>query len=312
MRAEVSISNHGVRKVFQAVSFGPVIGSATVTAAMTLPLSPLTAMASAVTLGIADFTGGFAGRRSSAPSVALAVESVGLVTVPLAFVLLPHGWDAQAALQAFAGGAVGGLGLVAFYRAMSLNLIGVVAPITGFIAAALPVAVGLIGGDHLAIWQVGGVAVGLAALVLINGPSRDVAGNARMGVTLALFAGIAFGLFFILFHAASHAGVTAFVSGRFGSAAAAVGTALVTRTALVIRRSVLRIVMIGGVFDGTGVVLYLYATHSGLLSVTALLTSFYPAFTVLCARLFTHERMTPMQLFGAALAVIAIAMIAIP
>jgi drug/metabolite transporter (DMT)-like permease len=279
---------------------------------MTLPLSPLTALASAVTLGVADFSGGFAGRRSSAPSVAIAVESVGLVALPLAFVLLPHGWDAQAALQAFVGGAVGGLGLVAFYRAMSLNLIGVVAPITGFVAAALPVVVGLIGGDRLEPWQVGGIAVGLAALVLINGPGREGVHNARLGVTLALLAGVSFGLFFILFHAASHAGVTAFVSGRFGSASAALLTAAVTRTSPVIRRSVVRIIAIGGVFDGTGVVLYLYATHSGLLSVTALLTSFYPAFTVLCARVFTHERMTPMQAFGAALAVVAIALIAIP
>jgi drug/metabolite transporter (DMT)-like permease len=269
-------------------------------------------MASAVTLGIADFTGGVAGRRSSAPSVAIAVESMGLVAVPLAFVLLPHGWDLQAAIQAFAGGAVGGLGLVAFYRAMSLNLIGVVAPITGFIAAALPVAVGLIGGDHLEVWQVGGIAVGLASLVLINGPSREIAGNARLGVTLALLAGAAFGLFFILFHDASHAGLTAFVTVRLGSATAALGTGLVTGTSLVIRRSALRILTVGAVFDGTGVVLYLYATHTGLLSVTALLTSFYPAFTVLCARLFTHERMTPLQALGAALAVVAIAMIAIP
>jgi drug/metabolite transporter (DMT)-like permease len=268
-------------------------------------------MASAVTLGIADFTGGFAGRRSSAPSVAIAVESVGLIALPLAFVLLPTGWDLQAAIQAFAGGLIGGLGLVAFYRAMSLNLIGVVAPITGFVAAALPVAVGLIGGDHLQVWQVAGIAVGLAALVLINGPSREGAGNARLGVILALFGGVGFGLFFILFHDASHAGVTAFVSGRFGSMTAALGVAAATRTSPILRRSAVRIIGVGGVFDGTGVVLYLYATHTGLLSVTALLTSFYPAFTVLCARLFTHERMTPLQALGAALAVIAIALIAI-
>jgi drug/metabolite transporter (DMT)-like permease len=60
------------------------------------------------------------------------------------------------------------------------------------------------------------------------------------------------------------------------------------------------------------VVLYLYATHTGLLSVSALLTSFYPAFTVLCARAFTRERMAPLQATGAGLAVVAIAMIAIP
>jgi drug/metabolite transporter (DMT)-like permease len=278
---------------------------------MTLPLSPLTAMASAVTLGIADFSGGIAGRRSSAPSVAIGIESVGLVAVPLAFVLLPHGWDPQAALLAFAGGGVGGLGLLAFYRAMSLNLIGVVAPITGFVAAALPVAVGLVGGDRLQIWQLGGIAVGLVALVLINGPSGDGSGNARLGVVLALLAGVTFGLFFILFHAASHAGLTAFVSGRLGSMTAALAAAAVSRTSPVISRSVVRLIAVGGIFDGTGVVLYLYATHTGLLSVTALLTSFYPAFTVLCARLFTHERMTPLQMMGAVLAIVAIALIAI-
>ena len=169
-------------------------------------------------------------QKQRSASVAIAVESVGLVTLPLAFLLLPHGWDLGAAIEAFGGGVIGGFGLVAFYRAMSLNLIGVVAPITGFVAAALPVAVGIIGGDHLQIWQVVGIAVGLCALVLINGPSRDVAGNARLGVTLALFAGVAFGVFFILFHEASHAGVTAFVSGRIGSASASLVTALVDRT----------------------------------------------------------------------------------
>jgi drug/metabolite transporter (DMT)-like permease len=279
---------------------------------MTLPVSPLSAMASAVTLGIGDFTGGFAGRRSSAASVAFSVESVGLITLPLAFLLLPHGWSPLAALEGYAGGAIGGLGLVAFYRAMSLNLVGVVAPITGFVAAALPVIVGLIGGDHLQIWQLAGMVVGLGALVLINGPSRGSAQNARVGVMLALFAGVTFGLFFILFHEASHAGVTAFVSGRAGSASAALCIALVSRTSPVAHRSAWRLIAIGAVFDGSGVVLYLYATHTGLLSVSALLTSFYPAFTVLCARIFTHERLTPLQTAGAVLAVAAIALIAVP
>jgi drug/metabolite transporter (DMT)-like permease len=279
---------------------------------MALPLSPIAAVASAATVGTADFTGGFAGRKSSAASVAVGVESIGLVAVPLAFVMLPHGWDFSAALEAFAGGAIGGLGLIAFYRAMSLNLIGVVAPVSGFIAGALPVVVGLIGGDRLEIWQVGGIAVGLAALVLINGPSREGAANARRALILAVAAGLAFGMFFILLHVASHAGLTAFVSDRLGSTTGTVVAAVILRTSPVMRRSVLPIVTLGGAFDGAGVALYLYATHVGLLSVSALLTSFYPAFTVLCARLFTRDRMTRMQALGAGLAVIAIALIAIP
>jgi drug/metabolite transporter (DMT)-like permease len=278
---------------------------------MSSPLSPFAAMASAVTLGVADFTGGLAGRKSSAPSVALGVELIGLAIAPLAFVLLPHGWDAQAALMAFTGGVVGGLGLIAFYRAMSLNLIGVVAPITGFVAAALPVAIGLIGGDHLGIWQLAGIALGLVALVLVTGAGREREGNARTGIILAVFAGATFGLFFVLFHAASHAGFAAFVSGRLGSSVSAVAAGLTSGAAVVARRGAWRIIVFAGLVDGCGVMLYLFASHGGLLSITAVLTSFYPAFTVLCARLITHERLTRLQALGAVLALVAIALIAI-
>jgi drug/metabolite transporter (DMT)-like permease len=268
-------------------------------------------MASAVTLGVADFTGGRAGRRTSAPSVAVGIELVGLITVPLALLVLPHGFDGLAALQAFAGGAVGGLGLIAFYRAMALNLIGVVAPITGFVAASLPVAVGLIGGDHLGIWQLIGIALGLVGLLLVTGADSETAKNARRGVLLALFAGVTFGLFFILFHAASHTGVTAFVSGRLGSTFAAFVAAIVSGTSIAIRRPAWRLIAFGGVIDGCGVVLFLYATHTGLLSISSVLTSFYPAFTVLCARFLTHERLTRLQALGAVMAVVAIALIAV-
>jgi drug/metabolite transporter (DMT)-like permease len=274
-------------------------------------LSPFAAMAAAVTLGVADFTGGRAGRRTSAPSVAIGVELVGLIALPLAFLVLPHGFDGLAALQAFAGGAVGGLGLIAFYRAMALNLIGVVAPITAFIAAAIPVALGLIGGDHLGVWQLVGIALGLVGLLLVSGADSETAKNARRGVVLALFAGVTFGLFFILFHAASHDGVTAFISGRLGSSTAALSFALVSGTSIAVRRPAWRLIAFGGAVDGCGVVLFLYATHSGLLSVSSVLTSFYPAFTVLCARLFTHERLTRLQALGAAMAVVAIALIAV-
>jgi drug/metabolite transporter (DMT)-like permease len=54
----------------------------------------------------------------------------------------------------------------------------------------------------------------------------------------------------------------------------------------------------------------MFATLFGLLSISAVLTSFYPAFTVLCARVFLRERLTVLQTFGAATAVVAIALIA--
>jgi drug/metabolite transporter (DMT)-like permease len=273
-------------------------------------LSPAAALGSAAALGIADFTGGVAGRRTPPPSVTVGIEFCGLAALPIAIWLLPLRWDLGSVILTFAGGVAGGLGLILFYRAMTLNLIGVVAPITAVMAATLPTLVGVIGGERLHVGQFGGIAVGLVALVLINGPSREAAAGARAALGLAILAGAGFGLFFILFHAGSSTGVVAFLTGRVASALAAMCFALVSGVSFVPRRASWRLIGVGGVFDGIGVVLYLFATFHGLLSLSALLTSFYPGFTILCARLFTRERLTLVQAIGAALAVVSVALIA--
>jgi drug/metabolite transporter (DMT)-like permease len=288
----------------------PPLDHRTVSFTMNPLLSPAAALGAAATLGIADFTGGIAGRRSPPPSVTAGIEFCGLVALPVALWLLPVRWDLLAVVLTFTGGAVGGLGLIFFYRAMTLNLIGVVAPITAVVAAALPTLVGVLGGERLHFGQVGGIAVGLVAIVLINGPSREAATGARAALGLAVVAGLAFGLFFILFHAGSSAGVVAFLSGRVGSALASICFALVSGVSFIPRRTTWRLIGVGGAFDGVGVVLYLFATFHGLLSLSALLTSFYPGFTILCARLFTRERLTLVQAIGAALAVLSVALIA--
>lgn len=273
-------------------------------------LSPAAAMGSAATLGIADFTGGVAGRRTPPPSFAFGIEVWGLIALPFALFVLPAHWVPLSALFAFTGGAIGGVGLIFFYRAMTLNLIGVVAPVSAVVAASLPIVVGLLAGDHLHLTQFAGIGAGLLAIVLINWGNRESERDARTALGLAIVAGIGFGFFFVLMHAGSAAGITAFIFGRSGSAVAAIGFALVTRVSFIPRRETWHLVGIAGSFDGVGVVLYLYATFTGLLSISALLTSFYPAFTVLCARLLTHERMSPVQALGAGLAVGAVVLIA--
>ena len=105
-------------------------------------LSPAAALGAAATFGIGDFAGGVAGRRTPPPSVAVGIEFCGLAALPIALWLLPLRWDPMAVVLTFTGGAVGGLGLILFYRAMTLNLIGVVAPITAVVADALPTLVG--------------------------------------------------------------------------------------------------------------------------------------------------------------------------
>ena len=243
--------------------------------------------------------------------MAVGLEAVGLIATPLALLILPLRWDPGAMALTFFGGMVGGFGLILFYRAMALDLIGVVAPITAVLAAALPTVVGVaIGGERLHLGQGAGIVAGLLAIVLINGGGRASRKSARQGVTLAVVAGVTFGLFFVIYHYASPGGVAAFVSGRFGSGVMAVSYALLTKVPVLPRPDTWRLVGIAGTLDGVGLVLFLFATLYGLLSISALLTSFYPAFTILCARFFLHERLSAMQASGAVVAVIAVAAIA--
>jgi drug/metabolite transporter (DMT)-like permease len=282
---------------------------------LTLNVNPLlssaAALGSAATLGIGDFTGGLAGRRTPPASVAFGVEIFGLVALPLGLWLLPTQWNLEAALEAFAAGAVGGFGLILFYRAMALNLIAVVAPITAVIAAGMPTVVGLVGGERLHLGQLAGIGVGLIAIALASGLNREASKGTRSALGLAIVAGIAFGLFFILYHSASAAGTIAFLSGRTGSAVVALTFASFTGVSFVPSRSTWRLIGVGGGFDGTGVVLFTYATFHGLLSLSALLTSLYPAFTILCAHFVARERLTTTQWLGAALALVAVALIAV-
>ncbi len=277
---------------------------------MTSLASPVAALGSGGFLGVADFAGGMAGRRTPVPSVIVGMELAGLAALPVAVVLLPLQWDVRDMALAFSGGVVGGLGLIAFYRAMTISLIAVVAPITGVIAAALPVALGIVGGDRLHIGQVVGIVLGLSGIALINGAGHSSAPRARTGLWLAVLAGLAFGVFFVVFHAGSAAGTAAFLSGRAGSVLVVLLAAALLRASPVPRRGSRRLVATVGVFDGCGNVLYLYASLGGLLALTAVLASFYPAFTVLCARLIAHERQTRTQTAGAVLAVAAVVLIA--
>ena len=59
-----------------------------------------------------------------------------------------------------------------------------------------------------------------------------------------------------------------------------------------------------------GTILYFFATHEGFLAVTAVLTSLYPAVTIVLARTLLGERLTRLRLAGLALAAGCVALIA--
>ena len=263
--------------------------------------------------GVSDYIGGRVSRRSAPVVVALIAEvslfMVMLVAVPLVETTTPS--DA-AVWWGVAGGVAGSSGVLGLYVALSRGNMTVVAPITGVVAAALPVLVGVMLGERPGGLAATGIIAALVAVVLIGG----IVGASHVDastVLLATVVGAAFGMLFVAYsRTGDDAGMWPLLTARFGA------TPMLIVAFVVMRRSgrsvrwersaVVPGTMIGlliGLANG----LYLLAARRGMLSVVAVLVALYPASTVALASLLDGERPSRSQLAGMGLAVAAVTMI---
>lgn len=274
------------------------------------------ALASAVVYGASDFLGGLATRRSSVFGVVALSQVIGLAAL---LALLP--WlggpvgPADLAWGATAGLA-GATGLVLFFRTLAGGVMSVVAPVTAVTAAAVPVLVGLAGGDEVGTWTGVGIALALVAVVLVSAEGGVAALRAARPAALApaLLAGSMFGLFFVLLDRTSaDAGLTPLVTARVASVGLVVCIALARRRSLRVPRAALPLVATSGVGDMTANALFLLATQTdGPLAVTGVLASLYPVSTVVLAQLVLRERLVGAQLAGLLTAATAVVLITLP
>lgn len=72
----------------------------------------------------------------------------------------------------------------------------------------------------------------------------------------------------------------------------------------------LRLCIGTGFASAAGTYAFFLATHQGLLAITAVITSLYPAGTIVLARLLLHERLTRLLIAGLCLAAVSIGLIA--
>ncbi|BCZ91404.1 hypothetical protein TthAA37_05930 [Thermus thermophilus] len=260
---------------------------------------------SALTWGAGDFGGGMASRRAHAQAVVLWVSGIGLLLflfLAQVFGEAPQGRDLPYALL---GGASGALGLLAFYRALAQGEMGLAAPVAGVVGAALPMALGALLEGWPGLFPALGMGLGLLAVWLVSRPE----GRARPGnLGLALLAGLGFGGFYAfmdrvegLFYPAAWAKLTAFL--------------LVLPAALRARPwpggREAPWVLLAGLGDAGGNLFFLLAAQAGRLDVAAVLSSFYPVFTVLLAWLVLKERLSRGRLTGVGLSLLAMALIAL-
>jgi drug/metabolite transporter (DMT)-like permease len=158
-----------------------------------------------------------------------------------------------------------------------------------------------------------GIVLAVVAIVLVTFDPR----NARLslgepGVGLALLGGIAIGfLYVVLGHASAGSGLGLLAATRVWSIAMLAFFALVVRReSLVPAPGTLRATLAAGVLDMGANVLYVLATQRGMLSLVAVVTSLYPASTVILAAIVLGERLGRQQWLGIACAGLGVALIA--
>ena len=137
------------------------------------------------------------------------------------------------------------------------------------------------------------------------------AGRPVAGVVAGLIAGACFALLLIgLARAGSGSGLWPAAAAEVAELAVAVTAAAVTGNLRLPRGRPGWLSVFTGVTGAVGTVCYFYATHHGLLAVVAVLTSLYPASTIVLARIMLGERLTGLRLAGLLLAGGCVALIA--
>lgn len=270
-------------------------------------MTVLLALGAALSWGTSDFFGGLAGRRSPRDiSVAVALWATvgGLVGLGALSTVFPTaGLAAGDAWLAIGAGTGGALGVAMLYRGLRIGRMGVVAPITGALAAAVPVVVGAVAGERPGAVAWAGILATMAAIVLASRPAAEHRADGRTGVLEAVVSGIGFGIVFTLLDATSaDSGLLVFVPMKLASLVVLLGVGTAARQPLTVPRPSLRLLLGIAVFDNAANVLFLYATRSGLLTVAAVLSSLYPVVTVVLARFREHEHLARHQQVGLGLA----------
>ena len=279
-------------------------------------MSVIWALLGSAGFGVGDLGAAIAARRNAALVVALASQAIGLAAVLLLAPFVAATWPTGGQLiWAVLAGLVGATAYVLFLWSLANGPVGVVAPITAVLSVVVPIGFGLADGERPALLEWTGVGIGVAAILLLStGQRRFEVGRARVAARVvagAIATGLGFGVFYVVFSkTGSGPGLWPLVIARGASVSARSVVALVGSTIRL--RVALRdpAVWVTGLLDVTANACALFALRSGELSISPVILSLYPAFTVGLATVLLHERVGRAQLIGLLGAAVAIAFVA--
>ena len=264
--------------------------------------------------GTSDFAGGLGSRRANA-FVITAFSHVCALALMLVIAFAVGGPfpDRASILWGFAAGAIGGFALALFYGALASGKMGLTAPISALIGAAIPTLADIAMEGAPSRWTTAGFVLAIVAIWLITRPEagveNDEGGHPR-GVAMAALAGVGFAGFYLCVHQAHGSPTWIAAMSRVGSLTTTSIAVLVTRAPLALDRPRAALGMVAGFFDILASALFIYANQHGRLDEAVVITSLYPGMTVLLARVFLKEHFTLWKFVGLLAALAAVPMIA--
>jgi drug/metabolite transporter (DMT)-like permease len=273
----------------------------------------LVALAAAGVYGAADFLGGFASRRNTAGAVVLLSQIFGALLLAVCFAFEPSRITAADLRFGFFAGIAGAVAIVALYAALAIGRMGVISPINAVVGASVPIFVGIGFGERPSAFALGGIACALVAVVLVSLDAKTGRFSVREpGIALAIVSGFAIGgLYVSLGGAHGGTGFGRLIVTRVVSLVVLGVYLALRRSSLRAASGTLRFIAAAGVLDMGANVLYVVASHGGMLSIVAVVTSLYPVSTVLLARFTLHEHLSPVQWSGVACAIGGVVLIAL-
>lgn len=266
-------------------------------------------LAAVLLWGTSDFIGGYAVRRANAFVFTAIVHGSGmafmLVIVGFAHATFPRGSTVSWALAA---GVLGGLSLAVFYRALAAGNMGIMAPVSAVLSAAIPAVAGIIWEGLPGMFALLGFALAGLGLWLVS-RSEDSARPAGLG--LAILAGVGFAGFYVCIRqAGTGSALWIALLSRVASFAVTAAATLFAARVWSMGRSLAGLAVLAGCIDVSGSVLFIRASQTGRLDVAVVLSSLYPAVTVLLAWIILKERLSAWKLVGVLAALAAVPLIA--
>ena len=260
--------------------------------------------------GTSDFLGGVGARRVNAFLFTAIAHLSGLLGIVAIARMVHAPFPGNAGLVwSLIAGSVGGVALALFYRSLASGNMGLVAPVAAVLGAGIPTIVAAFSEGFPGYRHLFGFILAVIGVWLI---SRSEAGVGRPeGLGMAALAGFGFAGFYLCTHQAGDASALWVAAcSRFASLVVTAAFVLLGRQLRLVPGPMLGLAMVAGIFDVTGSAAFVRAAQIGRLDAAVVISSLYPAVTVVLARVFLKEHFSRARTIGMVAALAAVPMIA--